>query len=138
MKISTILFVFLNIISLFILDYQQKENFVENSETWGFITNISSSIYEENGEIVGVAKNEFTLGFSTITVTVYLYSSQSTELSISDWDLETTSYIYDLNIGKSIEARCLANHNTYYLCRVKYIKDNDEPVYKDSNYYFYE
>ena len=110
---------------------------VEAAETRGHITRISSNIYEENGEIVGVAKNEFTLGFSTVVVNVYLYSSTTNDQSLENWNLEASSQCSDLNMGESLYVTSIGKHGYYYKCYVVFVRDNSQPANVTSDYYYY-
>ncbi|MDE7349137.1 MAG: hypothetical protein K2N53_05700 [Clostridia bacterium] len=73
------------------------------AEPYGLVTKISLAIGHSNGEIYARAHNDFTLGFSTIAVYVYLYSSLTYEEDYMNMHIEGSNYIADLNINKSLE-----------------------------------
>lgn len=134
----TILGIVLFIISISIcLSAYANENLSSDLDnrtiTKGVGTIVSINIYEKNGVIYGEEKNSFTLGFTTVTARLYLYSSSDPDVDPSTSKLEDTNYIYDLNIGKSIFVSCKAEKGKYYRCYTSYKIDNGATIERKTN-----
>lgn len=94
----------------------------------GLFTQISVSLWGNHMRTVtATAKNEFTLGFSTIPAYVYLYWSPTRVTDISYMQRVATGYTADLNMGDSINASDDTElKDAYWAAVVRYkFDDND-------------
>ena len=99
----------------------------KDSSTFGLFTNISVDISGSNGVITTTAKNEFTLGYSTIPTYVRLYCSESPQQSYSNMTLKSEAYVSDLDIGKTLTTTCSTQGQTlYWKAVVVYKKDSSD------------
>ncbi|MDE6276147.1 MAG: hypothetical protein K2M75_06390 [Clostridia bacterium] len=79
------------------------------------------------------AKNEFTLGPSTIQVYVELYSSLTYQESYKNMTLESQKYIGDLNINKTLETTApIDGVQRYWRARVRYKFDQKDWASKET------
>lgn len=83
------------------LEMETKNSEVEPT---GLITKISIALRSENGNIIAVAKNEFTLFPATISLHVFLYTSTELEENYKNMTEVAHNYIYDLDQFHSLEA----------------------------------
>lgn len=91
----------------------------------GLMTQISISIGSYSDSVWARAHNDFTLGFSTVQVYVYLYSSLEYEEDYTKMNLENSAYIGDLNINKTLEITApIDGVQRYWKARVQYKLDN--------------
>ncbi len=112
----------------------------EDVETRGLFVSVSVSLNGDgNGLVIATAKNEFTLGTTTLAVKVELYSSETKPIDVSEMDLVTGSYIEDLNIFKSITAKAYTGGKAKYWCAtVMYNKDNTGWKYDNTEIVHYD
>lgn len=73
-------------------------------ESEELFTSISLSLKVENGNVLASVRNDFTFGFATVQVYVYLYSSETYQDAIGNMTFESSNYISDLNIYQTISA----------------------------------
>lgn len=66
------------------------------------------------GFVAAVVKNKFTLFSSTVEVYLYLYSSVSYPEDIMDMEMETWSYITDLDMGNTLYAEAATHGQAKY------------------------
>lgn len=97
---------------------------VETQER-GIYVNMSLSLdVDGNGHVIATAKNEFTLGYSTIIVMVELYSSYTYQEDVNNMEFEGRNRTEDLDIHKTIQ---VAKHNNwekkYWVAQVEYNQD---------------
>ncbi|MDE7215772.1 MAG: hypothetical protein K2O08_03090 [Clostridia bacterium] len=106
------------------------------NQTRGLVTRISIDIGSYGDSIWARACNDFTLGFSTIQVYVYLYSSPTFQYTYRNMKLEAIDYIADLNIGKKLEVTApIDGVERYWRARVKYRMDNKDWVEEETQSY---
>ena len=113
----------------------------ENAVQPRLFTKLGVNISGGNGEVFVIATNTFTLFPSTVQVYVYLYSSDTYSENYENMSIEDSSYIGDLDMGNSIEARASTDgEQKYWLSRVRYKEGNGEwkniivgPVFCDGN-----
>lgn len=99
----------------------------EDVGAYGLFTNISVNISGSNGVITATAKNEFTLGYSTIPTYVRLYCSESPQQSYNNMTLKSEAYVSDLDIGKTLTTTCSTQGQTlYWKAVVVYKKDSSD------------
>ena len=80
-----------------------------------------------SARITATAKNEFTLGYSTIPTYVRLYCSESPQQSYSNMTLKSEAYVSDLDIGKTLTTTCSTQGQTlYWKAVVVYKKDSSD------------
>ncbi|MDE6362430.1 MAG: hypothetical protein K2L53_05570 [Clostridia bacterium] len=97
------------------------------AEPYGLVTKISIQIGSSGSNVWALAHNDFTLGFSTIPVYVYLYSSITYQEDYMQMTLESSNYIADLNINKSLETSAPINGvQRYWRARVFFKFDNKD------------
>ena len=102
-------------------------------EPLGLYTNISITLGSSGTTMWAKAKNEFTLGTSTIEVFVELYSSITFQESCSNMTLESRNHISDLNINKTVETTAPINGvQRYWRARVNYKFDKKDWVAKET------
>lgn len=88
-------------------------------------TKLDLNISTGNGIVNGIVKNSFTLGFATVQVYVYLYSSVSYFDSIDNMTLESSNYISDLDIYQTISASGAINGvGRYWKAKSRYRIDS--------------
>ena len=133
---KTILFAKIVLLCLFILTLAfvccinnnalaEQDN--KDSSAYGLFTNISVDISGSNGVITATAKNEFTLGYSTIPTYVRLYCSESPQQSYNNMTLKSEAYVSDLDIGKTLTTTCSTQGQTlYWKAVVVYKKDSSD------------
>ncbi|MDE7079828.1 MAG: hypothetical protein K2O95_06925 [Clostridia bacterium] len=103
------------------------------AETRGISTSISVTLGVKDGSVCAVARNDFTLGISTIQVYVELFSSTTYSENVNDMRLICYNYTADLNIYKSIETSApIAGEQKYWRARVRYKMDNQSWVSKET------
>ncbi|MDE7379458.1 MAG: hypothetical protein K2N14_00255 [Clostridia bacterium] len=84
-------------------------------------TDLSLSINGGNGKVWATVKNDFTLFFSTVTVVVFLYSSDTYAESYEDMTLVSTNEIRDLDVGKTITTEAeTGGVEKFWLARMRY------------------
>ena len=89
------------------------------------LTTLTLTIGGENGYVWGRVRNDFTLGFSTVQVYVELYSSTVKQDSYQNMTLESSNYIGDLNIFKTIETKASTGGVTkYWMARAYFRADS--------------
>lgn len=99
----------------------------EETSTFGLFTNISVDISGSNGVITATAKNEFTLGYSTIPTYVRLYCSESPQQNYNNMTLKSEDYVADLDIGKTLTTTCSTQgQELYWKAVVVYKKDSSD------------
>ncbi|MDE5549200.1 MAG: hypothetical protein K2J13_03005 [Clostridia bacterium] len=97
------------------------------AEPYGLITQISLTLGTNSDSVWAKARNDFTLGNSTVEVYIYLYSSLESQEDTRNMTLENTAYIGDLNINKSLEISAPINgEQRYWRARVEYRMDNKD------------
>ncbi len=102
-------------------------------EPYGIMTKISLDIGSSGTTMWAKAHNDFTLGPSTIQVYVYLYSSLTYQEDYMQMTLESSKYIGDLNINKTLETTAPINGvQRYWRARVKYKLDQKDWVSMES------
>ncbi|MDE7208895.1 MAG: hypothetical protein K2O31_03350 [Clostridia bacterium] len=100
---------------------------------FGIMTKISLDIGSSGTTMWARAHNDFTLGPSTIQVYVYLYSSTTYQEDYMQMTLESSKYIGDLNINKTLETTAQINGvQRYWRARVKYKLDQKDWVSMES------
>lgn len=102
--------------------------------TRGLFTQISVSLWGNHMRTVtATAKNDFTLGFSTIRAYVYLYRADFNAVEVDDMELAATGYTADLNIGKSINASDDTElQQCYWAAKVRYKFDDNDWTEKET------
>lgn len=85
-----------------------------SAEPLGLYTHITIIIEKDETHVCAVAKNEFTLFFSTVHVYAELYSFDTYQTTYSETDLEAREYIEDLNMGKTLTASASINGKSRY------------------------
>ncbi|MDE7191122.1 MAG: hypothetical protein K2O35_01430 [Clostridia bacterium] len=104
------------------------------AEPYGLVTKISLQIGTTGTTVWARAHNDFTLGFSTIKVYVYLYSSLTYQEDRTQMTLESSNYIGDLNINKTLETTASINGvQRYWRARVYYKFDQKEWVSSETS-----
>lgn len=102
-------------------------------------TVLNIKIICENGIVSANVRNDFTFGFSTVEVYVYLYSSSVFTENYNEMKLMAENYTEDLNIFTEINSSCVKGDDVYWLGRMRYRIDNDAwkdlttPVYYIDN-----
>ena len=103
------------------------------AEPYGLVTKLSLAIGSSNGQVYARAHNDFTLGFSTITVYVYLYSSSTYQEDYMQMTLESYNYIADLNLNKSLETYAPINGvQRYWRARMLFKFDQKDWTSKET------
>ena len=88
-------------------------------------TSLALGIGGGNGEIFADVKNEFTLGFATVSVFVELYSSVTYLDQYDKMTFEGRNNIDDLNFLETIRVTAPTNGvQRYWMARMKYKVDN--------------
>lgn len=78
-----------------------------------------------DGTVSAAVKNVFTLGYSTVTIYLYLYSSINHYESYEQMAIMATNYTYDLNINKTLTATASTRGQARYWCaQMEYNIDN--------------
>jgi hypothetical protein len=99
---------------------EEKE---DEGATWrsGLFATLSLSLTAEEGQISACARNDFTLGFSTIPVYVYLYSSEVAASSWESMEEEGGESVKDLNIFHELRAtKDIGTARKYWMARMRY------------------
>lgn len=100
----------------------------------GLVTQISIAIGAYSDRVWARAHNKFTLGFSTVQVYVYLYSSLEYETNYNNMKLENSAYIGDLNINKTLEVTApIDGVKRYWRARLQYKLDSKAWTYKETD-----
>ena len=108
----------------------------EEVEPYGVYTKISISLGANSVNVWAKAHNDFTLGNSTVTVYVYLYSSSEYQEDCSKMNLEQSGYIHDLNINKTLEISAPINGvQRYWRAKTEYKLDNKDWQSKETKTY---
>ena len=103
---------------------------------FGLVTQISITIGTYGDRVGARAHNDFTLGFSTVQVYVYLYSSLDYQTDYNNMKLENSAYIGDLNINKTLEVTApIDGVKRYWRARVQYKLDKKDWQNKETNTY---
>lgn len=99
----------------------------EDVETRGLVAVVSLSISGGNGMITATAKNEFTLGNSTVRIRLLMYSSYDFQEYHSDMELVDEAIKSDLNIFKTFSLSVPTNgEQKFWMARMRYkVDDND-------------
>jgi hypothetical protein len=95
----------------------------DEGATWrsGLFATISLSLRSEEGKISACARNDFTLGFATLPVYVYLYSSEVMASSWESMDEEGGESVKDLNIFHELRVtESVGNVRKYWMARMRY------------------
>ncbi len=108
------------------------ESLIEDNEPVSprLFTVLNIKIICENGIVSANVRNDFTFGFSTVEVYVYLYSSSVFTENYNEMKLMAENYTEDLNIFTEINSSCVKGDDVYWLGRMRYRIDND--AWKDS------
>lgn len=110
-----------------------------DAETLGILTKITLKIGSSGTNVWARAKNEFTLGMSTIQVYVELYSSLAYQDSYRNMTLESKNYIADLNINKTLETIApIDGVQRYWRARVCYKFDQKEWAFEETKTYLFD
>lgn len=126
-KISAVLLSLLALITVIFLPQGIKARAEEDIEPYGIYTNLKLDLGANSSEIYAVAKNKFTLGNSTVSVYVYLYSSDTYQEDYNAMNLESYNYIADLDQGHSIKTSAPTNgEQKYWRAVMRYKRDNDD------------
>lgn len=92
----------------------------------GIISSLSINIGAESGQVYATVRNDFTLFPSKIQVYVQLYSSLTYQNSYQNMTLESSKYIADLDMGKSITTYAPINAvKRYWQARLYFKMDNN-------------
>lgn len=112
----------------------------EEVQPRGIMCTISISLKgDKECTMTATARNEFTLGKSTIRVIVELYSADFYATDSSQMTLVASNEIADLNIYKSISASEYTYNKMLFWCaRVKYKFDNEDWVAKETKVALYD
>lgn len=99
-------------------------------DTRGLFANITCNVHGDgSGNVIAEAKNEFTLGTSTIITYVYLYRSEVYVDSIEDMELVGYAYSPDLNIFQSINvSESTSGRQSYWAAKLRYKFDTKDWV----------
>ena len=110
---------------------------VEEAETRGVMTKISITLGCSDGSNVWAdAHNDFTLGLSTVSVYVELYSSLDYQESVDNMQLESSNYQEDLDMYKTLTTTAPINGvKRYWRARVKFKQDNKDWQSKETATY---
>lgn len=109
---------------------EQENNSVTNIEnedisTYGLYTDLRFSLDGGNGKVWASVKNKFTLFPATVTVYIYLFSSDTYCENYQDMTLVAQNYIYDLDQGNTVTATASTNlQQKYWKYRAYYQIDN--------------
>ena len=101
---------------------------VTDAETRGVYVEVSVGIKGNgNGTITATARNDFTLGFTELYVTVGLFSSDEFTMFYEDMEMVTYNFTQDLDIFKEISTTASTNGVAkYWRAVVMYRKDTDD------------
>ncbi len=104
-----------------------------DAEPYGLLTKISLDIGSDGTNVWAEAQNTFTLGKSTVSVYVFIYSSPTYQESYKDMTLENQKYIYDLDMGKSVRTSAPINGvQRFWRARMMYRLDNKDWVSRET------
>ncbi len=104
-----------------------------DAEPYGVFTKIDLDLGSNGTEVFAEAQNTFTLGKSTVSVYVFIYSSPTYQESYKDMTLENQKYIYDLDMGKSVRTSAPINGvQRFWRARMMYKLDNKDWVSKET------
>ena len=104
-----------------------------DAEPYGVFTKIDLDLGSIGTEVFAEAQNTFTLGKSTVSVYVFIYSSPTYQESYKDMTLENQKYIYDLDMGKSVRTSAPINGvQRFWRARMMYKLDNKDWVSKET------
>jgi hypothetical protein len=107
-----------------------------DAQTRGLMTRISISIGSYGDIMYARAANDLTIGFSTVQVYVYLYSSPNYQYTYRNMTLEKVGYTADLNWRDKIEVLVPINgEEKYWRARMQYKFDNKDWVSAETNTY---
>ena len=110
------------------------EGEVNVGQPLGLMTKITLSIGAYSDRVWARARNDFTLGLSTVQVYVYLYSSLEYQTDYNNMKLENSAYIGDLNINKTLEVTApIDGVKRYWRARVQSKLDNKDWQYKETD-----
>ncbi len=99
----------------------------EEAVPYGIYTKLDFSLDGGNEQVWFMAKNQFTLFPSTVTVNLELYRSDTYQEDFSNMTLVATNYIYDLDQGETIKAIASTNgKQSYWKARAHYKIDNGD------------
>ena len=104
-----------------------------DAEPYGLLTRLSLNLGSDGTNVWADAHNDFTLGKSTVSVYVFIYSSPTYQESYKDMTLENQKYIYDLDMGNSVRTSAPINGvQRFWRARMMYKIDSKDWVSKET------
>ncbi|MCH5164044.1 MAG: hypothetical protein J1F36_03420 [Clostridiales bacterium] len=93
----------------------------------GIYTSLSLNINGDGQQVWATVKNDVSIFISTVKVYVYLYSSPIYQESYRDMTMESSNYIADLDMGKTLTTYAPINGvKRYWQARIYYKVDSND------------
>ena len=138
--ISVLLFALISTFAFSVAYADVEEEEKEEIQPRGLMCKISISLKgDKECTMTATAKNEFTLGKSTIRVIVELYSADFYAKDSSEMTLVASNEIADLNIYKSISvSEYTYNKMLFWFARVRFKMDREQWDAKETSVILYD
>ncbi|MCI8944640.1 MAG: hypothetical protein HFE33_03100 [Clostridia bacterium] len=138
--VAVLLFALISTFAFAVAYADTEEDVKEEVQPRGLMCKISISLKgDKECTMTATAKNEFTLGKSTIRVIVELYSADFYAKDSSEMTLVASNEIADLNIYKSISvSEYTYNKMLFWCARVRFKLDSEPWETKETSVILYD